>query len=176
MYDKNGLPLTPMNESKNSYLHTAMSMTTRKVSAYAHIRKEKGVTFLMASIGMFDDPRDAAYVAREFASAYTIDQSTQMKIDGTFREIAKDFVKNLEIPEWKFPAEGLTFDEIEGNDSAGYSLNYVNSAKEALREVVSVFKLKAPSVKDIPALMGKVEALVEAGETYRAAARKVMGC
>lgn len=176
MYDKNGLALTPMGDSKNSYLYTAMIMGTRKVSAYARVRKEKGVNFLMASIGMFDDPRDAAFIAQEFAKAYNVDQTTQMKVDGTFREISKEFIKNTEIPEWQFPAEGLTFEELEGEGADGYMFNYVNNAKDALREVVQMFKLKAPAVKAIPALITKVEELVKGGETYRAAARKTMGC
>ena len=169
MYDNNGLELSQMNDTLNTYLYTAMNVKTRKVVAYAPIRLNTTVKFGMITIGFFTDPRDAAFVAQSFNKLYTKEQSTQMSIDGTFREVAKDFIANLEIPEWEFEAEGLSFDDITG-EGERYMFNYVNNARDALKEAVKKFNVKVPSLEVLKKLEAKVDALVKSGASYRAAA------
>lgn len=174
MYDRNGLQLSKATESLNSYYRTAVDMTVRKYAAYAQASRSKGNNeWAMFNIGLFKDPRDAAYVAQEFEKQYTKEQIRQMVTDQTFRQIANDFVENLEIPEWKYPAEGILIEDIL-NDY-GYKMNYVNNAKEALREVISVFGITPPSLKEVQKLVDQVEEKYKSGISYREAARIVMG-
>lgn len=176
MYDRNGLQLTTANtETLNTYRLTAVDLTIRKYSAYARASSPKGnMQWSMFKIGsLFDDPRDAAFVAQEFEKQYDKDTVRQMVTDGTFYDIAREFKKNIEIPEWKFPAEGLLVEDIL-NDH-GYKTNYVPDSKTALQEVIKVFGLKVPALKEVPAIVKKVEVLYNEGFTYREAARQVMG-
>jgi hypothetical protein len=175
MYDRNGLQLsTAKAETLNTYRLTSVDLTTKKYTAYARASRPGGNNqWSMFKIGnQFKDPRDAAYVAQEFEKQYTHEQVRQMYTDGTFYDIGREFVQNLEIPEWNYPAEGLLVEDIL-NDY-GYKQNYVPDAKTALREAISVFGIKPPSIKDIPGLVKKVETLYNEGATYREAAMKVL--
>lgn len=175
-YDFNGLPLTQSvkADSLAAYLHTAMVMKIRKISAYAPIFPNAQMKFGMVKIGLFEDPRDAAYVAMEFNKQYTKDQATQMVVDGTFNEIAKEFVENLEIPEWQHPAEGLSFDEIEGIP-ADYAMIYSTSAKDAINKVLKEKGLATPKLDEAKKLIEQVEKMhQETGVSYDLIARKVI--
>ncbi|MFA7408557.1 MAG: hypothetical protein WCY93_12155, partial [Anaerolineaceae bacterium] len=127
----------------------------------------------MYDLGEFHDPRDAAFVAQEFAKQYDRGAVRQMVTDEVFYQVAREFRENIEIPEWVYPAEGLLIEDIK-NDY-GYKTNYVSCAREALVEVVKVFQMKPPALKDAKRLIAKVEDLFKAGCSYRDAARQVMG-
>lgn len=175
MFDRNGLQLsTALAETLNTYRLTTVDLKTKKYSAYARASRPEGnLQWAMFKIGtQLKDPRDAAFIAQEFEKQYTLDQVRQMVTDDTFYDIAKNFAETIEIPEWQYPAEGLTIEDIL-NDY-GYKQNYVPDAKSALREVISVFNMKAPPLKDIKSLVEKVEALFNTGMTYREAARITM--
>ena len=176
MYDRNGLQLSnAAAETLNTYRLTTVDLTTRKYSAYARASRPKGqMQWSMFKIGaQFKDPRDAAFIAQEFEKVYTHDQVRQMYTDGVFYEVAREFVKNTEIPEWQYPAEGLLVEDIL-NDY-GYKQNYVPDSKTALREAIAVFGMKPPSLKEIPILVKKVQELYDQGLTYRQAAMQVLG-
>lgn len=176
MFDFNGLPLTQSvkADSLAAYLHTTMNMKIRKFGAYAPIFPNVQMKFSMASIGMFEDARDAAYVAMEFNAAYSKEQSTQMIIDGTFKEVAKEFIENLEIPEWKYPAEGLTFDEIEGLP-ADYKMIYSTSAKDAISKILKEFGLPVPKIEIAKKMISEVEKLhADTGVSYDLLARECL--
>lgn len=176
MFDRNGLQLTTaQSNTMNTYRLTAVDLTIKKYSACAYASKPKGKSqWAMFKIGtMFKDPRDAAYIAQEFSKQYTPEQIRQMVTDDTFKEVSNQFVEDTEIPDWKFPAEGLLVEDIL-NDY-GYKTNYVPDSKAALREVINVFGLETPALKKVPGLVAEVEALYNKGVTYREAARQVMG-
>ena len=176
MYDFNGLPLTQSVKANSlaAYLHTAMNMKIRKISAYAPIFPNVQMKFAMVKIGLFEDPRDAAYVAMEFNKQYTKDQATQMVVDGTFNEIAKEFVENLEIPEWQHPAEGLSFDEIEGIP-ADYAMIYSTSAKDAINKVLKEKGLPVPKIEIAKKMISEVEKLhADTGVSYDLLARECL--
>ena len=126
----------------------------------------------MHPIGLFKDPRDAAFVAQEFAKVYDKQTVRVMITDGTFWEVAREFRESIEIPEWKYPAEGLSFDEIVGGK---YKTNYVNNAKDALVEAIKVFNAKTPAVAVAKKMMSDLEEMVKGGMTYREAAKKIVG-
>jgi hypothetical protein len=175
MYDRNGLQLsTATAETLNSYRLTSVDLATKKYSAYAQASRPKGQNqWSMFHIGtQFKDPRDAAFIAQEFEKAYNKDQVRQMHTDGILYDVGREFVANTEIPEWQYPAEGLLIEDIL-NDY-GYKQNYVPDSKSALREVIAVFKLKPPVLKEVKGLVDQVEKLYNKGMTYREAARKVM--
>lgn len=174
MYDRNGLQLsTARTETLNTYRMTSVDLTTKKYRAYARSGSPNPNKWTMHDIGRYNDPRDAAHVAQEFEKQYTKDQVSQMVLDGAFSEIAKVFRETIDIPEWKYPAEGLLIEDIL-NDY-GYEKNYVLDAKEALREVIKVFNLKAPNLNDIKTLVETVEKLYQTGISYRTAAKQTMG-
>ena len=104
MYDRNGLELTPIQNSLNAYKFTAVNPKIRAYSAYAQATRHKGV-YSMVTIARFDDARDAAFVGQEFAKAFAEDQVYQMVIDKTFDDVAKDFVDGLQMPIWQYPAD-----------------------------------------------------------------------
>jgi len=175
MYDRNGLQLsTAQSETLNTYRLTAVDLKTRKYNAYAQASRPKGQNqWAMFHIGtQFKDPRDAAFIAQEFEKVYDKDQVRRMHTDGIFYEVAREFISKTEIPEWKYKAEGLLVEDIL-NDY-GYKHNYVPDSKTALREVISVFGLKTPKLKEVKQLVEQVETLYNQGMTYREAARKVM--
>lgn len=169
-YDLNGLELTPMAETLNSYFLTAVQTKLRKYEAYAAGTSKKNV-WTKHRIGMFNDPRDAAFVAQEFARIYSKDTVDELVRDGNFAEVAKEFRETIEIPEWKYPAEGLDFDDIEGGS---YKLNYVNNARDALVEAIKVLGKKVPSIADAKKMISKVEDSVAEGMTYRTAAHQLV--
>lgn len=170
-YDHNGLELTPVSNSLNAYRLTAVDLTTQKYSAYAASKPTHKNEWSMHTIYLYDDPRDAAFVAQEFAKIYDKVAVRQMIIDGTFSHIAKEFRENIDIPEWKYQYEGLSFDDILGKK---YKTNYVNNAKDALVEALRVFNIKTPPLKIASKMMAEVENLVAAGMNYRAAAKNVV--
>lgn len=170
-YDLNGLELTPVSDSLNAYRLTAVDTTNEKYSAYAASKPTHKNEWSMHTIGLYKDPRDAAYVAQEFAKLYDKVKVRQMIIDGTFTEVAREFRENIEIPEWKYPAEGLSFEDILGGK---YKTNYVNNAKDALLEAMRVFNIKAPALDAAKKMMAEVENLVRQGMTYRNAAHKIV--
>lgn len=172
-YDKNGLQLSPVAETRNTYRRTAVDMTQRKFSAYAASRPTRLNEWAMHTIGLYKDPRDAAYVAQEFEKLYDKVAVRQMIIDDTFTEVAKEFRENIDIPEWKFEAEGLTIEEMLGE--TGYKRNYVDNARDALIEALHVAGIKTPALKEAKLMMAAVEKLVSKnGMTYRRAAKKVV--
>lgn len=174
MYDRNGLQLTPIKRNNlNSYRLTAVDLTERKYSAYARAYTNQKNVWSMYKIGsLYDDPRDAAFVAQEFEKVYDSHKVRQMVTDGIFYETARQYAKNVEIPEWEFPAEGLLIEDIL-NDY-GYEANRVEDAKSALVEAYKVFQIKPPALKEVPALVKKVEEYFAKGMSYRQAARKVV--
>lgn len=174
MYDRNGLQLSPVSETLNSYRLTAVDTKAKHYTAYAQAKRTQGNSqWAMFTIGKFKDPRDAAYVAQEFEKQSSKEQVRQMVIDNTFQDVAKDFLAKTEIPEWEFPAEGLLIEDILGD--YGYKTNYVENAKAALREVISVFGIKPPSLKEVGKIVAKVEEMYKSGKSYREAARLAMG-
>lgn len=170
-YDRNGLELSPMSDTLNAYKMTAMDTSIKKVIAYAR-SSHTGKQVSIFTIGLFKDPRDAAYIAQEFAKVYTKDQVKQMVIDRTLRETAKRFIAATDIPEWKYPAEGITFEDIECD--YGYKRNRVEDARAALVEALHIFQKKAPILKEVPALISAVKKKYEAGMSYRQAAKEVV--
>lgn len=172
-FDVNGLALTPMGDTMNTYLYTAVLPKVRKYSAYANATPGgKQKIFGMQVIGIYDDPRDAAFVAQEFAALYDRHAVTEMVASGSFKEIADEFVENLDIPVWAYPAEGLSFEDLESDYT--YTRNYVNTSVDALKEAIQVFSKKPPAVQKVKALVAEVETLVSTGKTYREAARHVV--
>ena len=168
----NGLQLTPVYDSKNSYRLTAVDLTQKKFAAYAASKPPHNNVWSMHTIGMYKDPRDAAYVAQEFEKVYTKEQVRQMIVDATFTETARDFRENIEIPEWRYRAEGMSIDEMIGGN---YKTNYVDNAKDALVEAIRVHGVKAPALAIAKKMMAEVENLVRQGMTYRYAAHKIVG-
>jgi hypothetical protein len=170
-YDMNGLQLTSVSESKNSYRLTAVDLKQKKIAAYAASKPPHQNVWSMHNIGLYKDPRDAAFVAQEFEKQYDKIVVRQMIVDGTFYDIAREFRDNIEIPEWKYPAEGMTIDEMLGSK---YKTNYVNNARDALLEAMRVENIKPPTVNKSKEMMAAVEALVRTGITYRQAAKEVV--
>lgn len=171
MYDRNGLQLTPVQNTLNSYKFTAVDTTARMHTAYAQATRNRGV-FSMVTIGKFKDVRDAAFVAQEFAKVYNEEQVYEMALDKTFTEVAKDFMKNLEIPEWQFPAEGLDWDDILGEN--GYKQNRVEDAREALVEAIKLFGVKVPNMSHVKEMINRVNDLYNNGHSFREAAKTVL--
>jgi len=172
-YDRNGLKLSPVSNSLNSYLHTAVNLNNKKYAAYAQASRPNGQNqWAMFKIGFFEDPRDAAFVAQSFQNKYTRENIRQMVTDNIFDEIVSEFMETIEIPEWVYPPEGILMEDIISD--YGYKKNRVSDAKDALREVISVFGLKPPPLKDVKNIVSDVEALYKKGMTYREAARKIM--
>jgi hypothetical protein len=173
MFDRNGLELSPVADTKNAYKLTSVNVKRGKFNAYARSAFRNKNEFTMCNFAKFDDPRDAAFVAQEFAKEYDKEAVRQMVVDGTFLEVANEFVAGLEIPEWKFPAEGLTIDDILCDYS--YTKNHVPTARDALIEVFKVFGGKPPAVAEATKMIKKVDELYNSGMSYREAARQVAG-
>ena len=172
MYDRNGLELTTAAaDTLNSYRLTAVSIKNRKFIAISNQSYQRKGEWTMFNIGMFKDPRDAAYVAQEYERQYGKHITRQKVTDGEWREFANDFVKNIDIPEWVFPAEGLSIDEMTGE--SGYRRNHVESAREALVEALQLLKRKIPPLSEVPTLIKKVENKYNTGLSYREAAKEV---
>jgi hypothetical protein len=175
MYDRNGLKLSaPERESLNTYYRTAVDLTSRRYSAVAYATAEFKDQWSMFAIGDFKDPRDAAYVAQEFFTQHSKDAVRLIVKDGNWAEVAREFRENIEIPEWQYPAEGLSIEDILGESKCGYKNNYVSDARAALIEVIKVFKLKTPDIKTAKTLINKVEEAYKSGQSYREAARYTM--
>jgi hypothetical protein len=175
MYDRNGLQLAASNDpkTKNSYRMTSVDLKERKYFAYARASRPKGqMQWSMFKIAGFNDPRDAAFVAQEFEKQHKSEYIRELVTDGLFYKYAKEFAQNIDIPEWKYPAEGYLIED-HLNDY-GYKVNRVDSARDALVEAIKVFGLKPPSLKEVPNLIAAVEKNYEEGMSYREAARNVM--
>lgn len=170
-YDQNGLELTPVSNSLTAYRLTAVAVTTKKYAAYAASIPPHKIGWSMHIIHLYKDPRDAAFVAQEFAKVYDKAAVRQMIDDGSFNQVAKKFCENIEIPEWKYQAEGLTIEDILGGK---YKTNYVNNVKDALVEAIRVAGVKTPPLKIATKMMADVEELVKNGFTYRIAAKTVV--
>jgi hypothetical protein len=170
-YDMNGLQLTSVSESKNSYRLTAVDLKQKKIAAYAASKPPHQNVWSMHNIGLYKDPRDAAFVAQEFEKKYDKITVRQMIVDGTFYDIAREFRQNIDIPEWKYPAEGMTIEEMLGSK---YKMNYVNNARDALLEAMKVENIKSPIVSKAKEMMAKVENLAKTGITFREAAKQVI--
>lgn len=171
MYDRNGLELTPVQTSLNAYKFTAVNPKARVYSAYAQSTRNRGV-YSMVTIAKFTDPRDAAFVGQEFAKIYDEDTILQMAIDGTFKEIAVEFVHSLTIPQWTYPAEGLDWDDIHGSKTG--LINRVENARQALVEAIKVADKPIPPLSACKALIARVESMYASGDySYRSAAKTV---
>lgn len=175
MYDHNGLQLTPAADTMNTYRRTAVDLTTKKFNAYAASKPRFKNDFSMHPFAQFKDPRDAAFIAQEFEKLYDKVKVRQMVTDGTLREVANEFIKNTEIPEWQFPAEGFTIEELLNGGYEEYKRNYVDNAKDALVEALRVSGKKTPDLKTAKSMIEEVEALYKTGMTYRLAAKEVVG-
>ena len=169
MYDRNGLELTPIGNSMNSYKFTAVNPKYRNYSAYAQATRNKGL-YSMVIIAKYDDPRDAAFIGQEFAKKFTTEQIYEMAHDKSFDDIAKQFIEDMEIPEWQYPAEGMDWDDILGSDS---KKNRVADARDALVEALKISKKKAPTVAVAKQMINEVESHYNQGMSYRAAAKFV---
>jgi hypothetical protein len=178
-YDFNGLPLSPVTDSANSnnaYLYAHMDWNNHKYVAKTPIILNNVTRTPHAFLGSYDDARDAAFVAMTFAETYSKDAATAMYMDGTFRDVVDEFLANLEIPEWKYPSEQITFAEFENAKEEGYTTNRVEGAREAILEILKIKNLKAPNLTEAKALIAKVEAMVKAGtHNYRQAAKVAFG-
>jgi hypothetical protein len=172
MYDRNGLRLSPMAETNNAYYHTAVDTSTNKYSAYARAEVTEGRgQWSMYRIGkLYTDSRHAAFVAQEFEKTYSQRSTRMMVNEGTFSDCADKFVEGIDIPEWQYPAEGLSAEDV----AIGYKRNYIPGAREALIEVISVFGLQPPPIVSIKGLVNEVEMQYKLGITYREAARNIM--
>ena len=174
MYDHNGLELTPAADTMNAYRLTAVDLTEKKFSAYASAKPTYKNEWSMIKIGMFKDSRDAAFVAQQFEKHYDKVTVRQMVTDKTFRDVANEFVANLEIPEWQYPAEGFTIEELLGGGYEVYKKNYVDNARDALVEAFKVSGKKIPVIAEAKKLIERVEQLYKTGITYREAAKTVI--
>ena len=169
MYDRNGLELSPIQESLNAYKFTATNTKARNYSAYAQLTRNRGL-YSMATIGKYKDARDAAFVGQAFAKVFNEQQAYEMVLDKTFEEVAADFVSKLEIPEWKYPAEGLDWDDIHGSNGCK---NRVDNAKDALIEALKIMKKQTPALPKAKKMIEEVEALYQTGKSYRESAKIV---
>jgi hypothetical protein len=175
MYDRNGLQLsTAQSETLNSYYKTAVDLTIKKYAAVAYATRRHNNEWAMFTIGDYDDPRDAAYVAQEFFKVYSKESVRTLQTDGEFSQVAREFRETIEIPEWQFPAEGLLIEDILNESANGYKQNYVADARTALLEAINVFKLQTPNLKTAKTLINKVEEAYKTGLSYREAARNIM--
>lgn len=174
-YDSNGLELTTsLADTLNTYLYTAVDQKNRRFDAIAipgfpaHANR-----FNMIDIASYKDPRDAAFIAQEFAKEFSKEEIRTMIIDGTFRETAKQFAATTEIPEWQFPAEGLDFDDILSDYK--YDRNWHETARDALVEVFKNIPGKRPALKEVNRLIKMVEEYkAKHSCPYRTAARAVV--
>jgi hypothetical protein len=172
MYDRNGLELTPQADTMNTYKLTTVELNKRKYGAYARARETRNGEWTMFKIGYFADPRDAAYIAQKFAEEFDQDRVRQLVTDRQFDEMAALFVATTEIPEWKYPAEGMLIEDIL-NDY-GYKRNRVLDAREALVEAIKLFGKRAPALNMVKDYIARVDQLYKAGKSYREAAREVV--
>jgi hypothetical protein len=173
-YDRNGLELSAVAETLNSYRYTAVEVKRKKYVAYAQAARPKGdKQWAMFHIAEYDDPRDAAHVAQTFMTKYSKEEIRQMVTDETFNDVCEKFLAEIEIPTWQYPAEGLLIEDI--TNDYGYKRNYVNSASEALKEAIAIFKIKTPDLKTAKVLVNMVEMKYKEGMSYRDAAKVVMG-
>jgi len=175
MYDRNGLELSPVAESNNAYKLTSLCVRTQMFNAYARSAygtSNRDKEFTMCNFARFKDPRDAAHAAQEFSKQYDKYAILSMVTDGTFREIAGEFAKDLDYPEWKYPAEGMTIQDILGE--SGYKINRVCDSRAALVEAFQVLACKPPAAAWTKVMIDQVDVLYEAGLDYRTAARQVV--
>lgn len=174
-FDHNGLELSPVSDTMNAYRLTSVDMKEKKFSAYAALYQGPQKLFGMATIGMYKDPRDAAFVAQEFAKVYDKQKARQLVTDGLFYEIAREFRESIEIPEWQYDAEGFTIEELANGGFEEYKRNWVDNAKDALVEALKIAEKKSPDLKTAKTMIAEVEKLHKEGMTYRNAAKKVVG-
>lgn len=178
-YDNNGLPLSPVAasaKSNNAYLYAHMDWTHRVYVARTPIHHNRVTRTPQAYLGTYDDARDAAYVAMSFAELYPKDVATEMYMAGTFNDAAREFLENLEIPEWQYPSEQISFDEYENIEVAGYTTNRVEDARAAIVEAIKLFGVKTPKLEESKKMIARVEEMVKAGtHNLRQAAKVVLG-
>ena len=174
MYDRNGLELSPVSHrTMNSYKFTTVDLKIKRYNAYASIHsKYENENFGMVTIRAYKDPRDAAFVGQEFNKMYNKFVARELQDAGDLRDVITDFLENVEIPEWKFPSEGLSIEELLGE--VKYRTNRVDSAKEALIEAIKLTGSKPPALNLINEIVKKVEKLYKEGLTYREAALEVI--
>lgn len=159
MYDQNGLELSPISErAKTAYKNTAANERARTFSAIANAN---GAKFRMRTIKRYKDDRDAAFVGQEFAKLYDEHAVGQMIRDCTFDEVVGEFLAGLEIPEWQFPSEGMTFDEMAGDET--YEKNRVENMELALKEALKMF---LPDECPLPKLFKAQQMWHAANELY----------
>lgn len=157
MYDHNGLELSPVDSNTmNSYKFTAVDLTTKRYWAYARSDLWKiAKKFSMHNIHSYKDPRDAAFVGQEFNKAFSNEQVRELIRSGDFRDVVNEFLENLEIPVWKYPAEGLLIEDIL-NDYK-FEKNYCDTAQEALREYFANFDGPRPALDKVKRMIARVE-------------------
>lgn len=174
MYDHNGLELTPATDTMNAYRRTAVDLTAKRFTAYASAKARFKDDWTMYKIGLYKDPRDAAYVAQQFEKIYDREKCRQLVTDGLFEEVAREFRETIEIPEWQYPAEGFSIEELLNGGYEEYKMNYVDNARDALREAIKVYNKPAPALSVAKVMINKVEELYKKGMTYRLAAKQIV--
>lgn len=172
MYDRNGLELTPKANTMNSYKYTAVDLTAKKFTAYARATQKHSKEWNIFRIGNFKDPRDAAYIGQKFADEHTKEYVRTLHTDGEWAEYAALWISEQDIPEWKYEAEGMTIDDITGENT--YKINRVDDAKEALREWISMKGIKVPPLNMVNNLIQSVNQLYQNGKSYRQAVRELL--
>jgi len=170
-YDRNGLQLSPKGETHNAYRMTYVDFTRKKFAAYAR-GNETESHISIKRIGYFDDPRTAAFVAQEFEKKYDKVQVDYLIDSGTFVQTVVEFTGSIDIPEWQYPAEGMTKDDLDSEFV--YKFNRVDNAREALVEAIQLTGVTVPPVKKAKLMIKEVENLYKLGISYRDAAMKTV--
>ena len=176
-YDHNGLELTRSKNDNTStaYFRTSWNPISKKFQANFYKAYRGRSVNGTDVIREYEDARDAAFVAQEFDRMYTPEQNRLAETDGTIRQITADFVANLVIPTWQYPAEGFDREELINGSFGGYRTNYDSDAREALKEALRVFGKKPPTVDAAREYIKQVEVFHAKGMTYRQAAAQVIG-
>ena len=168
MQDRNNLELSKVQKGLNAYRFSYVHKVRKSfmASAYASfVAHSKTSTF---DIMHYDDSRDAAYVGQTFMQEYDPETVRALYESGDLGPTVREFLSTVEIPVWEFPAEGYTKADL--TEGMNYEKNRVEGAIDSLREVFKALEMKAPPLKEIPALIATCEALYAEGFSWRAAA------
>jgi len=175
-YDLNGLELSEqINNTLSAYKHVAYDLTSRKYIPITH-RHQRGKSFNMLSIhhGM-NTPLEAAFVAQRFNEEHDRDFVESLSVDGKFREYVKQFIADLEIPEFKYPPEGyLIEDYLNDYRLVEAKQARCDDAKSALAYIIKQNELPVPPLKQVSKFVKKVETAYEGLNNWITAAEAVM--
>lgn len=140
--DRNGLFLSARaGKTVNTYYLTALDRMLLKWQAYTRLSKLNNTEMTLRSVGFYDDPRDAAYVAQAWQRKFSGDDVRKMVENDTFAEETRKFRDNLKIPKWMFPAEGMSAAEIVYYEAATKAAKEFPSEdpKQCLRIALKMF-------------------------------------